>query len=60
MSHVISRAFAQARARGGVNHGYHWKDLLALVKERVARREYFLTLSVWRAEGDVAQLVNNH
>jgi hypothetical protein len=59
MSHVISRAFAQA-ARRRVNHGYHWKDLLALVKERVARWEYFLTLSVWRAEGDIAQLVNNH
>ncbi len=53
MSHVISRAFAQA-VRRRVNHGYHWKDLLALVKERVARWEYFLTLSVWRAEGDIA------
>jgi hypothetical protein len=59
MSHVISRAFAQAACRR-VNQGYHWKDLLALVKERVARWEYFLTPSVWRAEGDIAQLVNNH
>jgi hypothetical protein len=59
MSHIISRAFAEA-ARRSVDQGYQWKNLLALVKKLVARWEYFLTLSVWRAEGGIAQLVNNH
>jgi hypothetical protein len=45
---------------GGETKEYHLRDLMALMTECVARREYFIILSVWRAEGDIAQLVNNH
>ena len=53
MSHVISRAFAQAPRPGKST-----KNTLRVTivgKESLALWEYFIHLSVWKAEGHIAQ-----
>jgi len=52
MSHVISRAFAQAPRRKSTKNTLR---VTIVGKESVAPWEYFSHLSVWKAEGHIAQ-----